>query len=231
VSALGEASIQYRSANAIPNSTYFQIVNFDPGDATRLGLTALPNAAASAVGGLVIVGTGAGSLNPSLGSVGLVPFDYSSVVTVGVGKIAPASYSGVSVEVKLGGIQTVSIASATYSGVTFGANPIGDKTLYSINSIVPGSYSGVSVEVININAASAGTIADSILTRSLAGNASGGRTVADAFRVLRNRVDIFGSIMTVYSEDDLTSAWTASVTTVSDTSGVISSINPAGGSA
>src|SRR5256886_804572 len=62
--------------------------------------------------------------------------------SVGVG-----NYSGVSVEITTKGIGTNSITSGTYSGVTLGANPVGDKTLYSINSIVPGSYSGVSVEV------------------------------------------------------------------------------------
>src|SRR5256712_10989931 len=97
VSALGVGAVHYRSANAIPNSTYFQVVNFDSGDSMRFGHFALPNAAAAAAGGLLIVGTGAGAINPSLGSVGLVPFDYSSVVTVGVGKIAAATYSGVTI--------------------------------------------------------------------------------------------------------------------------------------
>src|SRR2546430_7007240 len=111
----------------------------------------------------------------SVGAGNFAPGVYSGVsVSVRDSGIAPtsfqlANYSGVSVEVKSGGIQTSSvgvgnysgvsveittkgigtnsITSGTYSGVTLGANPVGDKTLYSINSIVPGSYSGVSVEV------------------------------------------------------------------------------------
>ena len=41
----------------------YQLVDFDPEDAVRLGLTALPNAAAEAAGGLYTRGTGAGQVN------------------------------------------------------------------------------------------------------------------------------------------------------------------------
>ena len=40
-----------------------QLVDFDPDDATRMGLTALPNAVAEAAGGLYTRGTGAGQIN------------------------------------------------------------------------------------------------------------------------------------------------------------------------
>ena len=40
-----------------------QLVDFDPNDAVRLGLTALPNAAAEAAAGLFTRGTGAGQIN------------------------------------------------------------------------------------------------------------------------------------------------------------------------
>lgn len=42
---------------------YIQLVTFDPFDTVRLGLTALPNAAAEAAGGLFTRGTGAGQIN------------------------------------------------------------------------------------------------------------------------------------------------------------------------
>ena len=44
---------------------YIQLVDFDPFDNVRLGLTALPNAAAEAAGGLLTRGTGAGQINQS----------------------------------------------------------------------------------------------------------------------------------------------------------------------
>lgn len=42
---------------------YIQLVAYDPFDTVRLGLTALPNAAAEAAGGLYTRGTGAGQIN------------------------------------------------------------------------------------------------------------------------------------------------------------------------
>lgn len=49
---------------------YVQLVAYDPFDTVRLGLTALPNAAAEAAGGLYTRGTGAGQINqPANGRV------------------------------------------------------------------------------------------------------------------------------------------------------------------
>ena len=55
--------------------------------------------------------------------------------------------------------------------------------------------------------------ADKLLGRSLAGGADGGRMVKDALRALRNKTSIAGSTLTVTAEDDVTTAWTAAVTT------------------
>lgn len=57
---------RYKSANTAecPGDSV-QVVAFDPNDTVRLGLTALPNAAAEAVGGLYTRGTGAGQINQS----------------------------------------------------------------------------------------------------------------------------------------------------------------------
>lgn len=49
---------------------YIQLVAYDPFDTVRLGLTALPNAAAEAAGGLYTRGTGAGQINqPANGAI------------------------------------------------------------------------------------------------------------------------------------------------------------------
>lgn len=56
--------------------------------------------------------------------------------------------------------------------------------------------------------------ADGLLARSLATGADGGRTVQDALRTLRNKVDTsVGGVVTVYQEDDTTAAWTGTLTT------------------
>ena len=212
VSALGLAAIHYRSAAAIPASTYFQIANFDSGDSVRLGLFALPNAAAEAAGGLITRGTSAGQLNVSAGSVGLLAATHSGVTIDGVNRInssvtiANALYSAVTVRLDL----------QTYSGATVG-----------VNNLAPGAYSGVSVEVTNLLQSVRSQIADDLLLRNIATGGFGGRTVQDALRGLRNRVEISGSTMTIYTEDDVTSAWTASIQTTADTS-LIAGVNPAG---
>jgi hypothetical protein len=56
--------------------------------------------------------------------------------------------------------------------------------------------------------------ADALLNRDMAtGTDSGGRTVRNALRVLRNKVSSAAGTLTVTKEDDTTSAWTASLTT------------------
>jgi hypothetical protein len=213
ISVSGPGFVYYRSANALAASTPFEVVPYNSYDSMRLGLFALPNAAAEAAGGLITRGTGAGQLHVSSGSVGLLAQTHSEVTIQGVTRInsnvtiAAATYSDV----------TVRIAPVNYSGATVG-----------VGNIAAGDYSGVTVEVDNILQSVRSLIADDLLRRDINAGAAGGRSVTDALRPLRNRVLIQGSVLTVYSEDDSTSAWTASVSTVADV--VVTGINPAGGS-
>lgn len=67
---LGELWIHATGAAADPTDTAYSIVPFNPYDSVRLGLTALPNAAAEAAGGLYTRGTGAGQINqPANGQI------------------------------------------------------------------------------------------------------------------------------------------------------------------
>jgi len=164
------------------------------------------------------------------------PGTYSGV-TLGVNNIAAGNYSGVTISgvtatnvLDKTAYGVTSIAAGTYSGVTVG----------SAATILPGAYSGVTVGIDNI---ASGTIqtadfaaaaldatvfatdaeqafADRLLLRSIDGGADSGRTVGTALFVLRNKVDATGNILlpalsvgTVYRTDDLTSAWTFSMTT------------------
>ena len=59
-------------------------------------------------------------------------------------------------------------------------------------------------------------VADSILIRNISGGSDGGRTVRDALRSCRNRVELTPisatqATLDVYQEDDATIAWTATV--------------------
>jgi len=231
VSAVGIAAIHYRAAAVLPNSTYFQIAAFDSNDSVRLGLFGLPNAVAEAAGGLITRGTGTGQLHVSSGSVGLIAQTHSGAtiggLTSGVTLFAN-THSGATIQGVLRNDSSVTIANATYSAVTVRVDPISYSGLtVGVGNIAPASYSGVSVEVINVLQSVRSEIADDFLRRDLSGGGFGGRTVQDALRPLRNRVDLEGSTMTVYTEDDVTSAWTASVTTTS-TSQFIAGVNPGG---
>lgn len=57
----------------------------------------------------------------------------------------------------------------------------------------------------------ANEIADAFLNRNIAGGSSTGRVVKDALRFLRNKFVVSGSTLTVYQEDDTTTAWTSTV--------------------
>jgi len=230
VSALGMFSVQYRSANAIPNATYGQIVNFDSGDSTRLGLFSLPNAAAEAAGGLITRGTGTGQLLVSAGSVGLIAQTHSGATVAGLTSgvtLFADTHSGATVQGVTRLNSSVTIANALYSSVTVRLDPVAySGATVGVGSIAAGAYSGVSVGVTNLLQSVRSQIADDVLFRNIAGGGSGGRSVQDALRALRNRVQIDGSRMTVYTEDDTTSAGTASVSTTADV--VVTGIDPAG---
>lgn len=67
---VGELWVHATATGADPTDTAYTIVAYDPFDSVRLGLTALPNAAAEAAGGLYTRGTGAGQINqPANGQI------------------------------------------------------------------------------------------------------------------------------------------------------------------
>jgi hypothetical protein len=75
-------------------------------------------------------------------------------------------------------------------------------------------------------------IADAILNRNIAGGGNGtgattDRTVRSALRALRNKSEIVGSTLTVYTEGDTVAAWTAAVSTTAGANPV-TGIDPAG---
>lgn len=64
---LGELAIRATATDCDASPMVLNIVPYDPYDGTRLGLTALPNAAAEAAGGLITLGTNTGQLNVASG--------------------------------------------------------------------------------------------------------------------------------------------------------------------
>jgi hypothetical protein len=73
-------------------------------------------------------------------------------------------------------------------------------------------------------------VADAVLSRKLDGTGSGTdttdeRTVRSALRAMRNKVVVGTGTMTVYKEDDATTAWTGTLSNTADVT-----VNPTGGS-
>lgn len=220
VSALGVFSIQYRSANAIAQTVFGKIVNYDSGDSMRLGQFALPNAAPAAAGGLPTFGTGAGQINLSAGSVGLQAVTHSQATVGGADNLTGRLYSAV----------TVRVDPQAYSGLTIdGVNRVNSSvtpanaTYSSLTVRVEGVlYSGLTIAGVQIiSTAGERSIASSWMSTNL-GNT---RLAQEYLFPLRNKVTIAGSVMTVFAPDDTTSSWTASVTTGTAT---ITGVDPLG---
>lgn len=136
--------------------------------------------------------------------------------------LAAGTYS----DVTIGGVtrvnSNVTIANADYSAVTVRASNITIAT----GGIVAASFAAGAVDAVAFATDAGQEIADRILLRNIASGSDGGRSVAEALYALRNRVAIDGSIMTVYQVNDTSSAWTASVITVSTNSGLINQLDP-----
>jgi hypothetical protein len=92
---------------------------------------------------------------------------------------------------------------------------VGDKTGYAIGTggISSSAFAANAIDAAALATDAAAEIADKLLGRNIAGGVDGGRTVRDALRMLRNKRAVAGGTLTVYQEDDSTSAWTATVTT------------------
>ena len=141
------------------------------------------------------VTVGVGIAKPSGVSVRLESVDYSSAVTVGAGIAAP---SKVTVQ-----LQSLDYSSKVTTGVGIMAAGVIATAQFGVGAI--------DNTVLSQNAAQ--EVADRTLLRNIASGSDGGRTVLSALRALRNRNDIETGVLTVYQENDTTSAWTATVST------------------
>jgi hypothetical protein len=82
---LGDLALHITAASADPIDTLSRVIAMDKNDTVRLGITALPNAAAEAAGGLYTRGSGAGQINqPANGMV-----DTNIVRSLGTALAAP----------------------------------------------------------------------------------------------------------------------------------------------
>lgn len=159
------------------------------------------------------VGSVTGAVGSVTGAVGSVTGNVGGNVTGSVGSV-------------VGAVGSVTGAVGSVTG------NVGGNVTGSVGSVASGGISSASFAAGAINAAAVATdaidadalatdavteIADGLLNRDMSvGSDSGSttvRTVRQALRAQRNKVDIAAGTLTVYKEDDATSSWTAAVTT------------------
>ena len=205
VSVLGPGVVMYQAAATLPASSPFEVVPVNSYDSMRMGLFALPNAAAEASGGLITLGTGAGQLHVSSGSVGLKAQLHSQVTIQGVTRVLNLSANDDKTGYEISGTKTTldDLNDIDGSGVTLHAGTHSNVTIKGIQNYAnisnvtlhEGVHSGASVEIAagGIQAASlgAGTItaakfaASAIDAAALATDA--GQEIAD--RVLSRNIE------------------------------------------
>lgn len=101
---LGALAFQATAAGADQANYLYEVVPWDPFDGVRMGLTALPNAAANAANGLPTNGTGSGQIS----------------LTTGYVTVAAAGLDPVVVETGLNARQALSVIASSTAGVLSG---------------------------------------------------------------------------------------------------------------
>ena len=175
----------------------YQIVGFNPDDAIRLGLTAIPNVAQGTTGSLP-TGNATGQVTVVTNN-DKTGYALSATQTFNVTGNITGNLSGSVGSVATGGITTGSFAAGAINAAAIATDAIGSDELA---------------------ASATAEIADAILARNLdssgneASTTASGRTVRNALRILRNKVDASsGSQVDVYNEADTSVIWSQAITT------------------
>ncbi len=130
-SAIGDFALHITSTGADPTDLVMQIVAYDTTDAVRLGLTALPNAAAEASGGLYTRGNGAGQITQDANG----RIDTNTKAWAGTATTLTSS---------LPDVNTKTIASGIIAAATFAANALDAVWSTTVRTITGGTITTVS---------------------------------------------------------------------------------------
>ena len=155
---LGPLILHATGAAADVMDSFFTVVGYNPFDSVRLGLTALPNAAAAASGGLPTFGAGSGQINPASGKVpatlaatdvtGNVACDLQTIKTQTVTAAAGVTFpTSIGTSTFAGGA-VASVAGAVASvtaPVTVGTN--NDKGGYSLTQAFPTNFASLAIDL------------------------------------------------------------------------------------
>ena len=208
IDTAGMVTMYLRGAtNMAPVVLELEIVAVDIYDTVRLGLTALPNTAVTTNGSLITAGTGTAQLSVASGLVTLAGVTHTNAVIPTV-----TTVSG-----NVNGNVAGSVGSVT-SAVTVGTINANVITASSIDTdaITAAKIATDAIDADALAMDAVTEIADGILARDIGSGTNAlttlnERTVRSALRAVRNKSSIATSTLTVTTENDTTTAWTAAV--------------------
>lgn len=177
---VGVIEFRFKAAACAEVVARGQVVPWDPYDAVRAGLTALPNAAAEAAGGLFTRGAGAGQINQNAnGQVDTrtvaMAADVVTAAAIANGAIDAATFAA-------GAIDAAAIANGAIDAATFAAGAI-DAAAIATDAIGALEFSQAAADKVWASAArtltasldpSAATIAAAVWDEARAGHVTAG---------------------------------------------------------
>jgi len=165
-----------------------KLVNYDPEDTVRLGLTALPNAAAEASGGLYTRGTGAGQINQDANgriNANAVAQGGTSLTARDIGAsvlLSPGTGTG-QVNLTSGSVPVTNLTVAASTTLATGThNPQGGDT-YARLGAPAGASTAADIAAVKTQTAAIETDTQDIQSRLPAALTADGNIKADALRV------------------------------------------------
>jgi hypothetical protein len=174
---------------------YVQLVAYDPFDAVRLGLTALPNAAAEAAGGLYTRGTGAGQVNqPANGRIDANVLSVAGTTQTArdLGNALPAAAPGAAGGVFIAGTNAATTVTTslttTFTGNLTGSVASVTGAVGSVTGNVGGNVTGSVGSVTGAVGSVTGAVGS--VTGNVGGNVTGsvGSLAAQAQTDVKNQV-------------------------------------------
>lgn len=244
-------SLWFTATGAIPVCINFITTAGDPTDSVRFGLTALPNAAASAIGGLPVAVDTSGRVDVlKINGTSQTAGDIFARIGAPAGASVSADIAAVKSDTGtiLTDVNTGAGAIYTRIGAPAGASIAADVAAVAAKTTnLPASPAAVGSamtltaaydlaktasqagDAMTLTSGERNSTADAFLNRDMSTGTDSGsptvRTVRQALRFLRNKFAIVAGTMTVYKEDDTTASWTS--TLVATAGDPISSSDPA----
>lgn len=197
------------AANAITASAI--ATNAIDADAMADGAITAATFAAGAIDATAIASDAITAAKIANGAIDAATFAAGAIdaASIATGAITAAKFAA-------GAIDATAIANGAIDAATFAAGAI-DATAIANGAIDAATFAAGAIDAAALATDAVNEIADGLLDRNMATGTDSGsptvRTVRQALRFSRNRINIAGGTLTCYKEDDSTASWTAAVTT------------------